>query len=74
MDSSFNHIQLKQLKQVVKDVLDEEMPNRLDNIENKIDRVLKIVTDTKQELVLTQSKVDNLEVRISTLESNFATA
>ena len=55
MADTFNHQQLQQIKQVVKDVLDEEMPQRLDHIENKIDKVLKIVTDTQQELVLTQA-------------------
>lgn len=74
MNDSFNHVQLKQIKQVVKEVLDEEMPNRLDHIENKIDKVLKIVSTTHDELIVTQSKVDDHEERIKALESNFATA
>lgn len=74
MNDSFNHVQLKQIKQVVKEVLDEEMPNRLDHIENKIDKVLKIVSTTHDELIVTQSKVDDHEERIKALESNFVTA
>ena len=69
MNDSFNHVQLKQIKQVVKEVLDEEMPNRLDHIENKIDRVLKIVTTTHDELIVTQAKVDRHDSEIKALQA-----
>lgn len=76
MSTAFTDPQLKQIKQVVKEVLDEEMPNRLDHIENKIDKVLKIVTDTHQELLLTQAKVDLHDKEIKQLQvfTGFATA
>lgn len=76
MSTAFTDPQLKQIKQVVKEVLDEEMPNRLDHIENKIDKVLKIVTDTHQELLLTQAKVDRHDKEIKQLQvfTGFATA
>lgn len=75
MATTFNDLQLKQIKQVVKDVLDEEMPQRLDHIENKIDKVLKIVTTTHDELLLTQAKVDRHDKEIKQFESfvGFAT-
>lgn len=69
MADTFNHTQLKQIKQVVKEVLDEEIPNRLDHIENKIDKVLKIVTTTHDELIVTQSKVDRHDQEIRQLQS-----
>ncbi len=76
MPTTFNHAQIQQIKQVVKEVLDDEMPDRLDHIENKIDKVLKIVTDTHQELILTQSKVDRHDREIKDLQTftGFATA
>lgn len=75
MSDSFNHFQLKQIKQVVKEVFDEEMPNRLDHIENKIDKVLKIVTTTHDELIVTQAKVDRHDTEIKELQTftGFAT-
>lgn len=57
----------------VRQIVDEEITEKLTPLRNDIDKVLKIVSDTRQEQVLTQSKVDDHEVRITALESNFAT-
>lgn len=43
--------------------------DKLDNIENKVDKTLKIASDTRQEQVLTQAKVDKHEEQIIELQS-----
>ena len=58
----------------VRQIVDEEITEKLTPLRNDIDKVLKIVSDTRQEQVLTQAKVDDHEVRITSLESNFAHA
>ncbi|MEI8232483.1 MAG: hypothetical protein WCG44_01945 [bacterium] len=58
----------------VRQIVDEEITEKLTPLRNDIDKVLKIVSDTRQEQVLTQAKVDDHEIRISSLESNFAHA
>ena len=62
------------MKQVLVDELGENYQGRLDRIENKVDLACKISKDTGEELVVTQSKVDNHEERLTILESNFASA
>lgn len=57
----------------VRQIVEEEITEKLTPIHNDVDKVLKIVSDTRQEQVLTQAKVDRHEIRITALESNFAT-
>lgn len=77
MVTTFNNAQIQQIKlamkQVLIDALGENYQGRLDRIENKVDLACKIAKDTGEELTVTQSKVDDYEVRITALESNFAT-
>lgn len=72
MVDSFTLYQLKQIKQVVMEVLDDQMPKRLDHIENKIDKVLKIVTTTHDELIATQAKVDKHDSQLNIIKANLA--
>lgn len=77
MNDSFSHTQLQQLEQVVEKVLNRKLGDdymdRIDRIENNTDASCKIGSDNRQELAITESKVDDHEVRITDLESNFAT-
>jgi 3-phenylpropionate/cinnamic acid dioxygenase small subunit len=60
-------------EEVLIDELGENYQGRLDRIENKVDLACKIAKDTQDEHSITQSKVDDHEVGICDLESNFAT-
>lgn len=51
-------------KDDIRDLIREE----LDRVENKIDKVLSIVTRTDQEHQLTQAKVNKLEKRTTKIE------
>jgi len=77
MSDSFNHTQIQQIKLAMKEALVDELGEnylgRLDRIENKVDMACKIASDTRQEQVLTQAKVDNHDERLVVLESHFAT-
>ena len=77
MDTTFNNAQIQQfkvaMKQVLVDELGENYKERFDRIENNTDSACKVGSDNRQELVVTQSKVDDHEIRITDLESNFAT-
>lgn len=42
----------------VRQIVDEEITEKLTPLRNDIDKVLKIVSDTREEQVLTQAKVD----------------
>ncbi len=78
MNDSFNHTQIQQIKLAMKQVLVDELGEnylgRLDRIENKVDMACKISKDADEELTVTQAKVDDHEIRIAGLESNFAQA
>jgi len=73
---------LTNLKDLVGDVIDEKLQQRLgenfseriDKIERNTDAACKIAKDTGEELTVTQTKVDDHEIRINSLESNFASA
>ena len=77
MDQTFNNTQIQQFKLAMKQVLVEELgenyKGRFDRIENNTDASCKTSSDTREELTVTQSKVDDHEIRITSLESNFAT-
>ncbi|MBP9702733.1 hypothetical protein KBD69_03530 [Candidatus Woesebacteria bacterium] len=51
-------------KDDIRDLIREE----LDRVENKIDKVLSIVTRTDQEHQITQAKVNKLEKRTTNIE------
>ena len=80
MDTTFSHAQIKQLKLAVEQVIDakfgENIMERIDKIENNTDLACKISSDTQQELILTQAKVDRHDSEIKVLQSvaGFATA
>ncbi len=74
MNSTFNNTQIQQFKQIIGEVLDEKLEEKLQPLKKDIDKVLKIVSATRQEQVITQAKVDDHEIRINSLESNFASA
>lgn len=78
MDITFNNAQIQQIKLAVEQVIDTkfgpDVLERLDRIERNTDSSCKISSDTQQEMAITESKVDDHEIRITTLESNFASA
>jgi len=57
-------------------IIDEKIDAKLTPLRNDLDKVLKIVTDTQQELILTQGKVDRHDDEIKELQTfaGFATA
>lgn len=57
-------------KVILEQIVDKIVTARVDRVENKIDKVLKIVTRTDQEHILTKTKVTKLEKRVSKVESN----
>lgn len=59
----------KQVKKIVDDAL-TPVKKQLDKLENNIDKVLKIVTRTDQELSLTKSRVDKHEKRLTSPASS----
>lgn len=73
---------LTNLKDIIGDVVTEKLKTELgenfkekiERIENNTDAACKITKDADEELTVTQAKVDDHEVRIMDLESNFATA
>ncbi len=78
MNQTFNNAQIQQfklaMKQVLVDELGENYKQRFDRMENNTDAACKVGSDNREELVVTQAKVDDHEVRITDLESNFASA
>ena len=87
MADKFSPTQIHQLRQVISDVLDEKLDIKLDEklgenykarfdrIENNTDMACKIAKDTREELTLTQTKVDRHDGEIKELQSfaGFAT-
>lgn len=55
-------------KVIIEEIVERIVNKRVDRVENKIDKVLKIVTRTDQELTLTKAKVDNHEKRLTKVE------
>lgn len=55
-------------KVVVEEIVERVVNKRVDRVENKIDKVLSIVTRTDQEHQLTQAKVNKLEKRTTKIE------
>lgn len=80
MPATFNHSQIEQFKQAMKEILVEELGEnykaRFDRIENNTDMACKIAKDTQDEHAITQSKVDRHDREIKELQSfaGFATA
>jgi hypothetical protein len=60
MNDSFSHTQVKQLKQVVEEVLDEKLEERLQPLKINIDAILKIAMDDRDELEITKAKVETI--------------
>lgn len=57
------------IKEIVTVVVEKIVDNRINRVENKIDKVLKIVTSSNQEHALTKAKVNKHEKRITKIES-----
>ncbi len=80
MPTTFNHAQIQQFKQAMKEVLVDELgenyKDRFDRIENNTDMACKIAKDTQDEHAITQSKVDRHDHEIKKLQTfvGFATA
>ena len=53
----------------VRQIVDEEITEKLTPLRNDLDKVLKIVSDTRQEQVLTQANVDRHGTEIKDLQS-----
>ncbi len=62
------------VEQKVEQMLEKKFGDKIEQIQNTIDATYKMVARDRQELLITQSKVDDHEIRITTLESNFASA
>ncbi|EKD80184.1 MAG: hypothetical protein ACD_40C00186G0008 [uncultured bacterium] len=56
-------------KVIIEEIVDRITTKRVDRVETKIDKVLKIVTRTDQEHVLTKVKVTKLEKRTRKVEN-----
>lgn len=57
------------IEEIVTRVVEKTVDNRVDRVENKIDKVLKIVTRSDQEHALTKTKVNKLEKRMKKVET-----
>lgn len=55
-------------KVIIEEIVERIVNKRVDRVENKIDKVLSIVTRTDQEHQLTQAKVNKLEKRTTKIE------
>lgn len=55
-------------KVIIEEIVERIVTKHVDHVENKIDKVLKIVTRTDQEHTLTQAKVDKHETRLRRVE------
>lgn len=58
----------------VRQIVDEEITEQITPLRNDIDKVLKIVSDDRQEIPAIEAKVDKLEERIVILESDLLPA
>ncbi len=55
-------------KVILEEIVERIVDKRIDRVENKIDKVLKIVTRSDQEHTLTKTKVTKLEQRVKKIE------
>lgn len=55
-------------KIIIKEIVERIVDKRVDRVENKIDKILKIVTSSNQEHSITKVKVNSLEKRMSKAE------
>lgn len=55
-------------KLIIEDIVERVVDKRVDRVENKIDKVLKIVTTSNQEHTLTKSKVNQHDKRLRKVE------
>lgn len=60
---------IKQIKNLIDDRVDP-LEEKFDRMANNIDKILKIVSDDRQEHSLTKTKVNRLEKRMKKVESN----
>lgn len=61
------HQDIKQVRTIVKEET-EDLRQAVERIENNVDKILKIVTDDRQELTLAKAKIDQHDARIKKLE------
>ena len=61
---------LTQIEEIVDNKLEEKFNEKLQPMNEKIDQILNYTKTTADELVITQSKVNNHEIRISKIESH----
>lgn len=69
----FTYDDTKQVRTIVQEEL-APIKKQLDKLENNVDKVLKIVTRTDQEHVLTQAKVTKLKKRTRKIEGKLKIA
>lgn len=69
MNDSFNHTQIQQLKLVIEEVMDEMLEEKLQPLKQDIDKVLKIVSDDRQEIPVIEAKVDRHDTEIKELQT-----
>jgi len=55
-------------KLIIEEIVERVVDKRVDRVENKIDKVLKIVTSSNQEHAITKAKVNKLEKRTTKIE------
>lgn len=53
---------------IIEEIVDRIVTKRVDRVENKIDKVLKIVTRSDQEHAITKAKVDKHDKRLRKIE------
>lgn len=68
MNDSFNHFQIQQIKLAIEEVMDEMLEEKLQPLKQDIDKVLKIVSDDRQEIPLIEAKVDRHDDEIKQLQ------
>jgi predicted nucleic acid-binding Zn-ribbon protein len=61
------HNDIKQIKNLVDDRVDP-LEEKFDRMANNIDKILKIVSDDRQELAITKNKVDSHHKRLQKVE------
>lgn len=69
MGDSFNHTQIQQIKLAIEEVMDEVLEEKLQPLKQDVDKVLKIVSDDRQEIPLIEAKVDKHEDQIIELQA-----
>lgn len=58
----------QRIKTIIKETVPEAIEPQLDKLENKIDQILKIVSDDRKEHTLTKAKVNQHTKRLKKIE------